>query len=291
MSFPIIINSSNYVSNNTYRVDLAHNTDLSDFDVSVGQAYLYYSWYNISSNLNNNKFQITFPTNGSSVTTTITIADGAYNITDLNNALQYWFISMGYYLIDSVTGYYTYYGAFQLSPTGYSVQWITNPLPTSLPSSFTSGGMTFPALSDQHTQLTILSTNDFSDIIGYESGTYPTLPTNVGIMTSESTNPPNVSPISAIQMRLSCCYNPFSSNSTLIHVFSSQGVAIGESINASPIQLQFVPCIGSHKTITLQFYDQLGRVLDMLDRNVVIKLIFKKSNLSKSIKVIDETNH
>jgi len=279
MSFPIIINSSNYVSNNTYRVDLAHNTDLSNFDVSVGQAYLYYSWYNISSNLNNNKFQITFPTSGSSVTTTITIADGAYNITDLNNALQYWFISMGYYLIDSVTGYYTYYGAFQLSPTGYSVQWITNPLPTSLPSGFTSGGMTFPVSSDQHPQLIVLSTNEFSDIIGYESGTYPTIATNVGIMTSESTNPPNVSPINAIQMRLSCCYNPFSSNSTLIHVFSSQGVAIGESINASPIQLQFVPCIGSHKTITLQFYDQLGRVLFMIDRNIVIKLIFKKRKL------------
>jgi len=278
MSFPIIINSSNYVSNNTYRVDLAHNTDLSDFDVSVGQAYLYYSWYNISSNLNNNKFQITFPTSGSSVTSIITLADGAYNITDLNNALQYWFISMGYYLIDSVTGYYTYYGAFQLSPTGYSVQWITNPLPTSLPSGYISGGMTFPISSDQHPQLTILSTNDFSDIIGYESGTYPTIATNVGIMTSESTNPPNVSPINAIQMRLSCCYNPFSSNSTLIHVFSSQGVAIGESINASPIQLQFVPCIGSHKTITLQFYDQLGRVLFMIDRNIVIKLIFKKRN-------------
>lgn len=278
MSFPIIINSSNYISNNTYRVDLASTIDLSEFDVSVGQAYLYYSWYNISSSLNNNKFQITFPTSGASVTTTITLDDGAYNITDLNNALQYWFISMGYYLINSVTGLYTYYGAFQISPTGYSVQFITNPLPTSLPTDYTSGGMTFPASSNQHAQLTILSTNDFKDIIGYQAGTNPTVPTNSGVQTQESTTPPNVSPISAIQMRLSCVYNPFSANSTLIHVFNSQGSSIGESINASPIQLQFVPCIGSHKTITLQFYDQLGRVLDMLDRNIVIKLIFQKKN-------------
>lgn len=276
MSFPLIINSSNYITNNTYRVELASTIDLSEFEVSVGQAYLYYSWYNISSTLNNNKFQIIFPTSGASVTSTITLDDGGYNITDLNNALQYWFISQGYYLINSVTGLYTYYGAFQISPTGYSVQFITNPLPTSLPSGYTSGGMTFPASANQHPQLVISSTNDFKDIIGYIAGTYPTLPTNSGVHTQESSTPPNVSPISAIQMRLSCCYNPFSSNSTLIHVFNSQGVGIGESINASPIQLQFVPCIGSHKTITLQFYDQLGRVLDMLDRNIVIKLIFQK---------------
>jgi hypothetical protein len=196
---------------------------------------------------------------------------------------------MGYYLINDVTGYYTYYGAFQISPTGYSVQWITNPLPTSLPSGYTSGGMTFPASANQHPQLTILSTNNFKDIIGYTTATYPTVPTNSGVQTTESTTPPNVSPISAIQMRLSCCYNPFSSNSTLIHVFSSQGVGIGEAVNASPIQLQFVPCIGTHKTITLQFYDQLGRVLDLLDRNVVIKLIFQKK-ISSNIGAVSYTH-
>lgn len=286
MSFPLLINSTNYISNNTYRLELANSSDLSNFEVSVGQAYLYYSWYNISANLNNNKYQITFPTSSGSTTTTVTINPGLYNINDLNNQLQYFFISQGYYLINNITGYYTYYAAFQLSPTGYSVQFITNPLPTSLPSDYTSGGMTFPVSANQHPQLTILSSNAFNEIIGYNAGTYPIVPTNAGIQTTESTSAPNVSPISAIQMRLSCCYNPFSSNSTLLHVFNSQGSRVGEAINASPIQLQYVPCLGSHKTITLQFYDQLGRVLDMLDRNIMIKLIFRKKNESNSIKIV-----
>jgi len=279
MSFPIIINSSNYISNNTYKIDLAATIDLNDFQVAVGNAYLYYSWYNINSNpLNNNTFQIVFPTSGSSVTSIITLDPGAYNISDLNNALQYWFISMGYYIINNVTGQYTYYGAFQLSSTGYNVQWITNPLPTSLLAGYTSGGMTFPVSTNQHPQIIINSLTNFKDIIGFSSGTYPTVPTNTGIYTKESNNPPNVSPISAVQMRLSCVYNPFSSNSQLIHVFTSQGASVGEIINASPLQLQFIPCVGSHKTLTLQFYDQLGRILDMLDRNIIIKLIFKKKN-------------
>jgi hypothetical protein len=185
---------------------------------------------------------------------------------------------MGYYIINNVTGQYTYYGAFQLSSTGYNVQWITNPLPTSLLAGYTSGGMTFPVSTNQHPQIIINSLTNFKDIIGFSSGTYPTVPTNTGIYTKESNNPPNVSPISAVQMRLSCVYNPFSSNSQLIHVFTSQGASVGEIINASPLQLQFIPCVGSHKTLTLQFYDQLGRILDMLDRNIIIKLIFKKKN-------------
>ena len=226
----------------------------------------------------------TFPTSGASTISILTIPNGAYNITDLNNYLQYWFISQGYYLINNVTGLYTYYASFQLSPTGYSVQFITNPLPTSLPSGFTSGGMTFPASANQHPQITIASSNNFKDIIGYNSGTYPTSATNSGIYTKDSDYTPNVSPVSAVQMRLSCCYNPFSSNSQLIHVFTSQNVTIGSIINASPIALQFVPCIGSHKTITLQFYDQSGRIVEILDKNLVVKLIFKKNNGENIIK-------
>ena len=286
MSFPIIINSSNYINDHTYKVDLTNTTNLNDFSVSVGQCFIYYSWYNINSSpLNNNTFTITFPTSGASVVSQITIPPGAYNISDLNNYLQYWFISQGYYLTNNVTGLYTYYAAFQLSPTGYSIQLITNPLPISLPSGFTSGGMTFPVSVNQHPQVTIESGNNFKDIIGYNAGTYPTIPTNISTYTKDSDYTPNISPVSAIQMRLSCCYNPFSSNSQLIHVFTSQNVTIGSIINASPVQLQFVPCIGSHKTITLQFYDQDGRIVEILDRNLVVKLIFKKnsSDIIKSL--------
>lgn len=288
MSFPIIINSSNYIDNHTYKVDLTNTTDLSDFSVSVGQCFIYYSWYNINSSpLNNNKFTLTFPSaDFPSTVYSITIPDGAYNISDLNNYLQYWFISQGFYLINDVTGLYTYYASFQLSPTGYSVQFITNALPTSLPSGFTSGGMTFPVSANQHPQITIASSNTFKDIIGYLAGTYPTSATNVGIYTKDSDYTPNVSPVSAVQMRLSCCYNPFSSNSQLIHVFTSQGATIGSIINASPVQLQFVPCIGSHKTLTLQFYDQNGYIVEILDKNLVVKLIFKKNegiNIIKSL--------
>ena len=277
MSFPIIINNTNWINNNTYKVQLSSTLDLNDFGVSVGQAFIYYSWYNINQNpLNNNSFVLTIPTSGASTVNTIVIPDGAYNISDLNNYLQYWLIANGYYITNNTTGLNTYYASFSISPTSYAVQFNTTPMPTSLPSGYTSGGMTFPGGSNQHYQLTVASTNNFKDIIGFNAGIYPTVPTNTGTQTKNSDYTPNVNPISAVQMRLSCVYNPFSSNSQLVHVFMNKGSNIGEIIDASPIELQYVPCIGAHRELTLTFYDQNGYILNILDKNLTIKLVFKK---------------
>lgn len=277
MSFPIVINNTNYVNPNTYKIQLSSTIDLNNYGVAVGQAYLYYSWYNINAYpLNNNKFTLTIPKNGGSDTLNITIPDGAYNISDLNNFLQYTLIQGGYYITNNTTGVNTYYASFSISPTSYSVQFNTTPLPTSLPAGYTSGGMTFPASANQHYQITIASTNNFKDIIGFNAGVYPAAPTNTGTQTKSSDYTPNVNPISAVQMRLSCIYNPFSSNSQLLHVFNNRGVSIGNLIDASTNYEQFVPCQGAHREITLSFYDQNGYVLNILDKNLTIKLIFKK---------------
>lgn len=277
MSYPVLVDSNAYVSANTYKVNLSTTVDLNEYEVAVGQAFIYYSWYNINSSpLNNNKFTLTIPTSGASTVNAITIPDGAYNISDLNNYLQYWFIANGYYITNIANGLNTYYANFAISATSYAVQFTTTPLPTSLPIGYTSGGMTFPVAANQHIQLTIASTNNFKDIIGYNAGTYPTIPTNAGTQTKTSDYTPNVNPISAIQVRLSCVYNPMSSNSQLLHVFTNNGVSVGEIIDASPSYEQFVPCIGSHKELTMTFFDQNGSILNILDRNLLFKLVFRK---------------
>lgn len=278
--FPVLISSENRRSANTYALSLPSTIDLNNFSVAVGNAFLYYSWYNINSYpLNNNQFTLIIP---GMANQTITIPDGAYNIQDLNNYLQYWFIQNGLYITNNTTGLNTYYGSFTISPTSYAVQWTTTVIPNALPSGYTSGGVNMSnAFTNsnglKHMQITISSSNDFKDIIGFNAGTYPTLATgNSATFTKNSDYTPNVNPINAIQMRLSCAYNTFSSNTTLIHVFTNRDASVGEQIDASPQELQFVPCIGSHKEIVLTFYDQAGRILNILDPNLVIKLIFKQ---------------
>lgn len=276
MSFPIVISSANRDTSNTFKVALSTTIDLSNYEVAVGQAFVYYSWFNISAKQNNNSFTLTIPRNGGSDTLSVIIPDGAYQISDLNNYLQYRLIQGGYYLTNTATGVNTYYASFQVNPTNYKIQFNTTPLPTSLPAGFSSGGTTFPASANQHYQMTVSSTNTFGDIIGFDAGTFPSVATNVGVVSSESQKVPNVSPVSAVQMRLSCVYNPFSSNSQLLHVFTNQGSRIGEIIDASPNYEQFVSCTGGHRELTLSFYDQLGNPLDILDSNLTVKLVFRR---------------
>jgi hypothetical protein len=196
-------------------------------------------------------------------------------VQDLNNFLQYWFVQNGIYLINNTDGTYLYYASFQLSPTSYSIQYISKALPTSLPSGFTSGGMTFPASSNQSIQLTILSNNQFNEILGYNQGTYPSSPTISSTYTKDSDMVPNVNPINAVQMRLSCLYNEFSSNSQLLHLFTNSA-RFGALIDISTNSVDYVNCQGVHREVILSLYDQLGRPLDLLDPNVAIKLLFRK---------------
>ena len=278
MSFPIIFTSTNRISGSIYRLSLPSVVDLSDYDVAVGQAYLYYSWYSISSANQNNTYQFVYPTSAGSTTYTVVIPDGAYNISDLNAHLQYFCIQNGLYITNNTTGLNTYYLSFQLSPTAYNAQFISTALPTSLPAGYTSGGMTFPASANQAPQLIIAAApNSFRFIVGMNAGTYPSSPTISGsTYTKPSDFTPAVNPISAIQVRLNCVFNPFSGNSNLVHVFTNRGAAFGAQIDASPLQLQFVPCQGSHKELTLSFADQLGNPMNILDPALTFKLLFKK---------------
>jgi len=280
-SFPVVLTSVNKRSDNSFAIQFPNVIDLSNFSVGVGSAFLYFSWYNINgTTLNNNVFQLNVP--GMS-TQTITINSGSYEIADLNNYLQYWFIQNGLYITNNTTGLNKYYASFTISPTSYKIQLNTSVIESALPSGYTSGGanMTNAFTNSgglKHMQFTILSSNNFKDILGVNPGTYPASATgNPSTYTKESDYIPNVQPISAVQMRLSCAYNPFSANSNLIHVFTNGDTRIGEQIDASPLEIMYVPCSGSHKEIVLSLYDQAGRVLELLDPNVVIKILFKKN--------------
>jgi len=297
MSFPLIINSTHRQSNNTYTVPLATNTDLNEYEVSIGNGFVYYSWYNISASLNNNSFQLIIPNNATTTTVTYTIPDGAYNITTLNEWLEKQLVSGGYYLryagdasnvtTGAIRQANIYPCKFQINPATYSIQFIAIGLPRTADlvapkfNGYVTGGFVLPTSADTSAQLVIASTNTFSSIIGYAAGTFGSGVVVTGSSaTVESTLIPNVNPISSVEMRLSCISNIISQNSQLLHIFTNGGVRLGELIDISPVQLSFIPCVGQHRNLTLQFFDQSGRILNMLDSNIVIKLVFKPKNIS-----------
>lgn len=281
MSFPILISSQNYVAGNQFAIDLPASVDLSQYEAAVDTMFIYYSWYNISAAVGNNTFSLTIPSKG---TFLITLPDGAYNISTLNNYLQFWFISNGYFITNNTTGVNTYYAAFQLSPQSYKVQFITTALPTSTPAGFTAGFgfSTWGGTANQSMQLTLTATQGLRSIIGFVAGSFPPAPTIAGTTyTAESTVVPNVNPQSSIQCRLNCLYNTFSSNTSLLHVFSNNATSIGALIDASPPSPSYVPCQGIWNQLTFSLFDQSGNPLQFLDTNITVKLVFraKRANI------------
>lgn len=249
--------------------------DMNDMEVALGDLSMYYSWQSINSYYNNNKFSIIFPTGAGSTTYNLVIPDGTYSATDLNNYLKWWFISQNLYITNNITGEIVVYAQFMENAPRYSLDLVVYPLPTSLPAGYTSaGGITWPTTTKA--PQFVINNSGFGDIIGFALGTYPSTPAS-SITTSTSTKTPQVSPVQSVILMLDAAYNPYSSDSAVIHTFSSKGVQYGSLIQSSPPELSWVPMQqGSRQFITLRFVDQQFKPLQIIDTNLTIKLMLRK---------------
>ena len=140
MSFTLVLNSGNNFGsgNNTYKYDFLQGnfTIPEGAEAMVANVQLPYSFYNITSSYNNNKFNFHFPVLSSSYAVfTITIPDGFYTTTSLNYYLQQWMISNGFYLVNN-SGQNVYYYTIQYNTYQYGNQLLAFTVPTSLPSGF-----------------------------------------------------------------------------------------------------------------------------------------------------------
>ena len=58
MSFPLILNENNAISNNRYRYTFPQNFDFSDKTIAIDNINMYYSWFNVTPGFNNNQFNV-----------------------------------------------------------------------------------------------------------------------------------------------------------------------------------------------------------------------------------------
>lgn len=280
--FPLIFSQDNVVSgtnNSLYQFNFSRNIELpKGSKVAVGKINLYYSWFNILSSLQNNEFQITWPTGASENTYTITLPDGNYSIDDINSYIQSYCIANSLYLIDS-NGDYVYYLNLAVNTTYYSVQLTTFPVPTSLPSGYTAPP-SFPAYptTTRVPQLIVPSSNNFGDVIGFNSGTYPN-PTQITTYSKLSDNTPQVSSVDTVILTCNLLNNQFDISPKNLYSFSSAGNSFGQLIQTAPNFEQYVEVnSGSYNNIQLQFITPNNQPLALRDSNVVIELLIKVPN-------------
>ena len=270
----IIINSTNSVAFGEDRSRFTYNFPISatfqDQQVAVSSLSIYYSWFNISSTLGNTTISYYWPV-GAGTTVNITIPNGFYNASTLNAYFQSVMITNNHYLINP-TGDYVYYWEIVENASAYAIQFNSYPIPTALPAGWSAppGWGGYPAVASTP-QLIVPATN-IRNVIGFNSGTYPTVvqATNYSKI---SDFVPQFSPVQSVLISCSLVQNPLAVPSNIIYSFAPTNTNFGSLI--SPAFSNFIwndITNGTFPSFTIQFLDQNFTALPLRDVNLVMVL-------------------
>lgn len=275
--YPVILNNLSQTSQpNVFRYLFpSGSVNFKKAKIAVAQISLYYSWYNITSTYNNNSFQFIFPNALGTTTYTVSIPNGYYDIASLNSYLQQFCITNSLYLVNS-SGQYVYYLEFQTNENYYAIQFNAFPVPTSLPAGWSNpAGLSFPLTA--YTPQLVVSSNDFTKLIGFNSGTYPTVQQTTSY-SKLSTFTPQVSPVQSVILACSLLNNRYSNPGTILYSFSPSGVSFGSTISSSPYEFSFIPIQdGGYPYFDIILYDQNYAPLQLNDNNLIIQLLIKNA--------------
>jgi hypothetical protein len=215
-------------------------------------------------------------------TTTITIPTGLYEISDINNYLQYIFIQNGHYLVNAA-GQNVYYAEMLVNPSLYAVQVNTFPIPLTIPAGYTipaadpaGGTKTWAGFPTATFNPVLTFPANFNKIIGFAAGFATAINTGIGTNLSyTSTTAPQVQPNSNVLFGLSNISNKYAAPSSVI--FSvAPSVAFGQQINEKPPEFSWNKLLnGTYNELRLQILGTDFSTLKILDPNMTIILVIK----------------
>lgn len=302
----IVLNQTNLVqdgNNNTLVYKFPNSVTFSNSEIAVSQITMYYSWFNISNNLRNNFFTfnwINAAGTNNYTTYTIYIPDGLYEISDINNYLQFvclnanslttTFISptppAPFYLVDSA-GDNVYYAEFIVNPTAYGIQLNTYNVPIALPAGWTNpGGTLLPA---QTFNPVITTPTTFNAIVGFSAsfssdqnqnnaGANPGTTTAYKIGSTYSylsTITPQVQPNANLLVAITNIDNNYANPSSIIYSLAPS-VAIGELIVEKPPEFNFNKLLrGTYNELRLQFLGTDLAPVTIKDPNMTVLLVIR----------------
>jgi hypothetical protein len=287
----LILNYNNLVQdgqNNKWVYKFPNSVQFRENFIAFAQASIYYSWFNITSNLINNTFSYNW-INGAGVATTYTIKvpDGLYEISTLNQLLQFNMIQNGHYLVNG-SGENVYYAEFIVNPSRYAVQVNTYLFPTALPVGFTNpAAVPFPP---QSFNPIITFPPNINQIFGYvanfatnqnlNNAYVPPVSDYVsklanGTISYISTQAPNVQPNSSLLFSLSNIDNAYAQPTSIIYTLVPT-VAVGQLINERPanyIWNKLIP--GTYNEIRLTLLGTDLQPIKINDPSMTIVLVIK----------------
>jgi hypothetical protein len=291
MSFNVLLTSPNYNSQNGKMLfNFPSSVQLSGKEVALISATFYNCFFNVSQALGNNTITITRPhwvlSGGLTVFTdniseTLTFADGFYSIPDLNQAIQNFCISKGFYLYNPATGQNVYFISIETNSTSYQCEIDTYFVPTATQS--TANGFTNPSglllTNGTAAYAPSITIGNLATILGIVPGSYwGSLPSHTGSWTNSpaasvvSNVAPEVNPVTSICVRCNLVNSQYSSPNDLIAqvpVTAAFG-SVNDFVAPYPT---FTPTVTSlYSGVEVSFMDQNLLPLKFFDPDITLSL-------------------
>jgi hypothetical protein len=279
MAFALVLNSSNVISgsyNTRYQYNfIGGGFRAQDMEICISQASIPYAWVNISSAYGNNTFSLILPTGATTQTIAVTLPDGFYSVTDIQNYIQQVLITNLFYLIDGA-GNYVFPFLLTYSRIYYKIQLICATIPDA--ADMATLGYTqpagAPALPTATTGVQFV-VGTIGSVIGYEAGTYPTVATSAS-QNFLGTLTPVGSTVNSLVFRCSLVDNNISMPSDIMDGCNIN-TAFGTNIIYNPAFEKWVKVKnGTYSNLILTIVDQnLGQIYSV-DPNIAMTLMIRQ---------------
>jgi len=284
----IVVNRNNLTNegtgNNKFVYRFPNSVVFKDSYIALSQASMYYSWYNISSTLQNNTFSITL---SAGVFTTITLPDGQYEISDINAYIQQIMVENDFYMIDA-DGNYIYWLEMEVNATRYAVQFNCFEVPAVLPTGYTSphafsGTAFYPQFKIPANFNLIVgyvedfttpeTTNDFIATYGTGTAYAKSLDDTFSFI---STTSPDVQPNANCLVSISNIDNIYASPNSIIYAITPQ-TGLGGLIQDKPSNYAWNKLLnGTYNQIRIELVGNDNDPLIMNDSNITLLYVIKE---------------
>jgi len=245
--------------------------------IALASITMYNSTPNISALNNNNTFQYRWITG---VDYTVTMPDGFYEISDMNNFLHQTMLNNGHYLTEISTNNAVWFLTMSVNTSTYKIDLLSFPMINTV---YTSALYTTPVppspippwsvpATSTNPQFVIPNTL-FTNVLGIAAGTYPAAQNNTLITTSSSTFAPQVNPLSSYLVKCNLVNNPYGIPNSLIYSFPPSG-SFGQQFVVAPNEYSFIDAQdGFYNSMRIEITDQNDRPTVILDSNINILMV------------------
>lgn len=282
MVFTIVCTQANVTQNgfNNQLVYSFPNSVLFDnHEIALASASMFYSWYNIDqTTLQNSTFYYWWmDSTGTYVQYPVVLPTGIYEISTINDYLQFTMINNGHFSVDSLTGNNVYYLNMILNSTLYAVEAQTalveslaTDYPTNIIPKFSLPASAFKQFQFPPNFNAIVG---FVNVPGWTNNTSPqsTAPSQV----FQSNVAPQVQPNPTLLLQCTGINNPYASPATNVYALTPT-VAVGGQIAEKPPQYAWAKLNkGTYASLTFRWTTASGGNIQIADPNQTVVFVIR----------------